>query len=184
MKKYTIGLFPGAMKPFHQGHWQLLQRALNECDMVFVYTSFKRREGFGGVKWGAIWEDFIIPAMPNGNKVRFNMCVVPVGEVYKHLEYANENRQGNVYRIYGGTEDKSRYKNLDTKYPNIIAVNVAAEQELGYQRGIGTADVSGTAMRIALLNDDFESFKQGCPEFLDAQEYFDILKANHFISQK
>lgn len=178
MKKLTIGLFPGAMKPFHQGHWEVLKRALNECDKVFVYTSFKRREGLGGMEWGSIWEDFIIPAMPMKDKLEFKMCVVPVGEVYDHLEFANENYQGNIYRIYGGTEDKSRYKNLDIKFPNITTINVADEQELGYQRGIGTMDISGTEMRRSLINDDREMFQKGCPEFLNSEEYFSILKKN------
>lgn len=184
MRSFTIGLFPGAMKPFHQGHWELLKRALDECDRVFVYTSYKRREGFGGMKWGAIWEDFILPQMPNSNKTTFNMCVVPVGEVYNHLKFADENRQGNTYRIYGGTEDKKRYSGVQAKYPNIIVQSVAEEQGLTYQRGVGTTNVSGTEMRQALLNHDLETFSKGCPEFLKPADYYDVLQSNYFIPVK
>ena len=36
---HTIGFVPGAMKPFHAGHNHLIQRALEECDQVIVFTS-------------------------------------------------------------------------------------------------------------------------------------------------
>lgn len=41
---HTIGLFPGAFKPPHEGHYLTAKAACEECDEVFILVSAKSRD--------------------------------------------------------------------------------------------------------------------------------------------
>jgi cytidyltransferase-like protein len=43
--KQTIALFPGAFKPPHKGHFDVVQKLLKAADQVVVLVSPKMRDG-------------------------------------------------------------------------------------------------------------------------------------------
>ena len=104
---HTIGFVPGAMKPFHAGHNHLIQRAIIECDHVIVFTSLKDRGIIKGERMHKVWQDLIVPLLPE--HIEVVGVKSPVGAVYDYLEWNGD--PSKIYRIYGGTEDIARLSN-------------------------------------------------------------------------
>ena len=52
----TIGLFPGAFKPPHKGHFAVVKKLLENADQVVVLVSPKTREGITAEESIAVWE--------------------------------------------------------------------------------------------------------------------------------
>ena len=65
MLKEIIGLVPGAMKPFHKGHYFLISKAIEECDKVLIYTSGGDRGFIKGKQMRLVWDNLIIPKPNN-----------------------------------------------------------------------------------------------------------------------
>ena len=77
----TIGLIPGAMKPFHAGHNYLVQSAINECDEVILWTSIKDRDNIKVKNMHKAWTEIILPLLPKLAFLRSsvsNPCLVPL----------------------------------------------------------------------------------------------------------
>ena len=56
-------------------------------------------------------------------------------------------------------------------------IKFAAEEDpASVTRGVGTPNVSGTALRASLTNDDFVTFEQNMPAGVDAKKIYDTLR--------
>ena len=170
---HTIGLVPGAMKPFHAGHNHLIQRALVECDKVFVFTSLKDRDIIKGERMFKAWQDLIVPSLPE--HIEVIGVKSPVGSVYDYLEW-----NGNVmyqYRIYGGTEDIDRLSmaRMQQYYPDLNVINVAESDPESFTRDVVNA--KGEWVRNSIRAGNLKEFKSYLPAFLKplAKEYLSIL---------
>ena len=170
-----VGIVPGAMKPYHAGHHYLVETAARECDMVTILTTKKSRKGISGDSMFGIWCNHIIPHLISEfeGKIKVNFVVSPIRTVYEDfIERLEENGpDGNHYRIYGGTEDNTRFSNksLKTKYPTAAPhiTNVAEDQSDGFQRGKGKSpDAKGEWIRKAMETNDKNRFKLMMPAFL------------------
>lgn len=173
----TIGLIPGAMKPFHAGHNHLVQTAIIECDRVIIFTSLKDRGIIKGEKMFEAWQKVIIPLLPS--KVEVISVRSPVRGVYDYFEW---NRDADTsYRIYGGTEDVTRLSKarIHQYYPDINVVNVAEENPDAYERGSGYTETpaKGEWVRNSIQAGNLKEFKSYLPAFLKplAKEYLQVL---------
>ena len=54
--KQTIAIFPGAFKPPHKGHFEVVKKLLQNADQVVVLISPKTREGITADESVAAWE--------------------------------------------------------------------------------------------------------------------------------
>jgi len=175
-----IGLVPGAMKPYHAGHHYLVERALVECDEVIIFTTLKDRKEISGLKMKAVWEKIIIPNLPSNVKVEF--VVSPIGSVFQLIEWENIACTNAEYRIYGGSEDSSRFssKYINDRWPfsGKRFTNVANEASSMYLRGIGSSPMAkGEWVRNAIQVEDLDKFRSLLPEFLQpySRKYFKYL---------
>jgi len=181
----TVGLIALSAKPFHLGHSGLIQLAAAECDEVHVYvsTSDRARKGEFTVKGSvmeAIWTGMIERTLPDNVKVEYGGS--PVGKVWAELGKASEacytaDSPSATYVVYGDPHD------LAANFPLRSIVKYAGELDSMSQlrlrpvrRGVETADVSGTQMRLHLANGDRLAFIRGLPVGLDGAAVWDALR--------
>lgn len=171
----TVGLIPGAMKPFHAGHNHLIQAAIVECDHVIIFTSTKDRDIINGNKMLDAWDKLILPLLPN--KVEVVAVRSPVRGVYDYFEW--NRKPDTAYRVYGGTEDVARLSKarMLQYYPDLNVVNVAEENPETYTRN--TVHAKGEWVRESIKAGDHGKFRSFLPDFLKphAKEYLKILKS-------
>lgn len=177
--RQTIGLFGGAYKPFHVGHYTAVQKIVNETDRVILFVSNKSRVKKGELPllWDnmqKVWEQYIMPALPKNVEVIFTSN--PVTEIFEVLEEANESPDDhNTYYVYASIEDLQKRFNedkLQKYFPRLYNEDQVDGRETG-TRGI----TSGTEMRRYLQTGNVESFTAGLPRPVQryGQEIFDIL---------
>lgn len=176
----SIGLVPMAAKPYHAGHDGLVRIAAQENDEVRLFVSQldRTRKGevpISGADMLKIWDRFIEPSLPGNVEVSY--VNVPVQEVYRELESAEEAKETDVtFVIYSDDQDILKYtdKNLSKSAPALFS-NGQIER-----RGVSrseTVDVSGTKMRAMLAAGDAEGFSKFLPPAIqgNSQEIIDIL---------
>lgn len=180
-----IGLFPLAAKPYHAGHHAMVEAAASENDRVilFVSTSDRKRKGefpILGSDMSRVWKEEIEKILPGNVEVRYGGS--PVRNVYAELEAANNGNSQDTYTVYSDPIDtannypeKYRQKNFADLYAKGQVLFAAEENPKAYTRGEGTPNVSGTKMRSAMQQCDFEAFKDGMPAELNAESAYKIL---------
>lgn len=170
----NIGLIAGSYKPFTAGHLGLFEIASRENDVVKAYVSLKTRSRPGEMivyedDMREIWNNHILPILPENVTVEF--VDIPIKAVYDEIGHASEEMSEDVYKIYSDPEDlASRFSegSLMRYAPNVTVVpRPIARTE--------TVDVSGTKMRRAIQDRDFEVFKSGMPKNIDVEEVWKIL---------
>ena len=173
----TIGLVPGAMKPFHAGHNYIVQQSIKECDEVIIFTSPKDRGIIDGKKMLEAWNTLILPLLLY--KAEIVSVASPIRGVYDYLD--SHGTTENTYRIYGGTEDIARLNKarLLKYHPHLNAINVAEENPDQFTRGAGYTEIpaKGAWVRESIKVGDHRKFRSFLPKFLKphAKEYLKIL---------
>ena len=190
----TIGLVPLSAKPYHAGHHALVTMAAEQNDkvVVFVSTSDRKRTGefpISGADMERIWKEEIERILPSNVTPVYGGS--PVRNVYETLGEANEVGGAEKYTIYSDPEDTelnypvcNRIKYFPDLYESGMVSCAAETSPESVTRGAGTPDISGTKMRAALDNNDFETFAAGMPEGIDARRVFDILQQEPIQEQK
>jgi hypothetical protein len=183
----NIGLVPMAAKPYHAGHHALVEKAARENDKVFVYVSLSDRKRKNqlpilGSDMLNIWKTQIESILPGNVIPVYGGAGSPVQKVYKALEHAEAENSDDVYRVYSDPEDTarnypetSRMKSFPTMHQSGNVIFAAEEDPDSVTRGVGTPDISGTAVRDLIQCGDFESFSKFMPDGVDKEAVFNTL---------
>ena len=176
----TIGLVPMSAKPFHQGHFMLIERAATECDEVYVFGSLGDRKRSGevpivGSTMDMIWHRYLEGIMPHNVDVEY--VKVPVRAVYEHLGEAEESGSTSDFAIYGDPTD------VEANFPPARLVKycprlISAKKitNIGVNR-TSTFDVSGTRMREMLAQNNKRGFTAALPDPLSPKARGEIWSA-------
>jgi len=176
----TIGIFSGAFKPFHAGHYASVLKISQENDFVVLFVSNKdrTRKNEFPIMWNnmyKVWEKFLLDIIPNNTQVIFTPN--PIGAIYDFLEEKNNKKIfQNQYRIYASKEDLvSRFtiEKLSKYFPDLCKHNLVLLEETG-TRGL----VSGTDMRRFLLENNKAKFINFLPKPVEkfGNDVWEILK--------
>lgn len=183
--KYDLGLIPMSAKPFHNGHYYLVQKAAAECHVVklFIGTG-NRTKGAGKAITGDqmlhLWKEIYEPLMPNSSNIQFVYEGVPVRNVYETLDYIKGENLGTNVAVYSGNEIEKNGKSLIWNRYNKLINDVYWKDTLTFvsvKRGEeGSPNVSGTQMRSDLSNWNDKSFCEGLPVYLEKNQKSYIFK--------
>lgn len=179
----TVALYPGAFKPPHKGHVDVVLQALNFAlnndrkvngptmpsstqtpGKAIVFVSEKTRENVDYNESLAVW-DLYKEAIPELSNVEFITTPTPVKAVY---DYVKENPTHDIKAVFGKGEE-SRFKSLQNKekYPNVEPFNAGTFQNL-----------SATNLRQAIRNQDKETIKTFLPDGVDVNKFLSIFNIN------
>ena len=154
----TIALFPGAFKPPHKGHFEVVEKLLKAADQVVVLVSPKMREGINADESIAVW-DLYKPLFDGSVEIRVAADASPVREVYGVVE----NNPDTNFIVAFGKGEIDRYKNIE-KYPNVKVFDAGAVE-----------GVSATNLRMALAQDNEEEIKKYIPEKISVDQFLQAL---------
>ena len=181
-----IGLFPLAAKPYHAGHHAMVEAAASSNDKVllFVSTSDRKRKGefpILGKDMMYIWKNEIEKILPNNVEVYYGGS--PVRNVYDTLVTAEEDPNNtDTYVVYSDPVDTAQNypeANLHKYCGNLRGegrcILAAEESPESFTRGVGTPNISGTAIRAMLQNGDKAGFDSVMPAGLNSDNVFNIL---------
>ena len=154
----TIALFPGAFKPPHKGHFDVVEKLLKAADQVVVLVSPKMREGVSADESIAIW-DLYKPLFDGSVEVRVAASDSPVSEVYDVVK----NNPDTQFIVAFGKGEMDRYKNIE-KYPNVKIFDAGAVE-----------GVSATNLRMALAQKNEEEIAKYIPNNISVDEFLQAL---------
>jgi len=192
-----IGLVPMSAKPYHKGHHWLVIKAASENDRVIVFVSTSDRKKKGefpilGEDMLKIWKEELELIMPPNVELIYGGS--PVRNVYTTISAAIDANtdndpatvnNDNIYSVYSDATDtpknypeKSRQKYMQPLYGDGFVRFPAEINPESFTRGVdgeGAPNISGTAMRNAISENDFESFAAGLPEDVNSSNVWNIL---------
>ena len=150
--KQTIAVFPGAFKPPHKGHFEVVKKLLQNADQVVVLVSPKTREGVTADESVAVWELYKT-LLDNNVEIRVAL-ENPVRETYNLVK---ENPDTNFIVAFG-KDDASRFKRMD--YPNAKVFDA------------GTVDaVNATGLRNAIQSNNADAIAQFIPDGINLTDF-------------
>ena len=154
----TIALFPGAFKPPHKGHFDVVKQLLQRADQVVILISPKTREGVTADESVAVW-NLYKTKLDGSVEIKISE-MSPVKETY---DVVTDN-PGTNFIVAFGKGEIDRYKTMD-EYPNVTVFD-AGEVE----------GVNATGLRMALLKDDNnEEIQKYLPEGITVEEFMAAL---------
>ena len=150
--KQTIAVFPGAFKPPHRGHFEVVKKLLQNADQVVVLISPKTREGVTADESVAVWE--LYKTLLDSN-VEIRVALEnPVRETY---DLVKKNPDTNFIVAFG-KDDASRFKRMD--YPNAKVFDA------------GTVDdVNATGLRNAIQSNNADAIAQFIPDGINLTDF-------------
>jgi len=154
----TIALFPGAFKPPHKGHFDVVEKLLKAADQVVVLVSPKMREGVSADESIAVW-DLYKPKFNGSVEVRVAAGDSPVGEVYDVVK----NNPDTNFIVAFGKGEMDRYKSIE-KYPNVKVFDAGAIE-----------GVSATNLRMALAQKNEEEIAKYLPDGISVDQFLQAL---------
>lgn len=157
------GYVGGCFKPFHKGHWLLVETASKENDQVKLFVSLKDREGIGEVM-REVWIKHLIPILPTNVTCLFSE-ESPVKDIYVSLALEDRSGLSHSHTIYSDPEDSKRYtaKKVSFFCPRLV------QEQLVYVVAISrdlSNNISGTQMRKYLIEGNQEAFMENLPSSL------------------
>jgi len=155
----TIALFPGAFKPPHKGHVDVVQKLLKGSDQVVILVSPKSREGITADESVAIWNLYKDKGLFDGSVEIKVSPVTPVGEVYDVVE----DNPDTEFRVAFGKGEISRYKNIEN-FPNVKVFDAGVVE-----------GVDATGLRMALAQKDEDKISEYLPEGVSVDEFLTAL---------
>lgn len=183
---FRVGLVPVSGKPYHAGHHFLVEKAAAENDKVilFVSTSDRARKGefpIMGKDMETIWKQELEGVMPSNVTVEYGGS--PVRKVYDLIGGACKlPGVEETYVVYSDPTDTAqnypqaqRDKYMQPLCDQGQVLFAAEENPESVTRGAGSPNVSGTKLRQALQDNDFETFAAGMPTGVNSQNIWSIL---------
>ena len=156
--KQTIALFPGAFKPPHKGHFDVVQKLLKAADQVVVLVSPKMRDGVSAEEAVAVW---------NLYKNKFDGPVEirvaaesPVGETYDVVK----NNPDTDFIVAFGKGEESRFASME-KNPNAKVFDA------------GTVEgANATNLRMALASKNEEEIAKYLHDGISVTEFLNAIQ--------
>lgn len=156
--KQTIALFPGAFKPPHKGHFDVVQKLLKAADQVVVLVSPKMRDGVSAEEAVAVW---------NLYKNKFDGPVEirvaadsPVSETYDVVK----NNPDTDFIVAFGKGEESRFTSME-KNPNAKVFDA------------GTVEgANATNLRMALASKNEEEIAKYLPDGISVEEFLNAIQ--------
>jgi cytidyltransferase-like protein len=146
----TIAIFPGAFKPPHKGHFEVVKKLLDKADQVVVLISPKERGGISADESLAVWNVYKHLLEPN---VEIRIAAVnPVKEAYDVVK----NNPDTKFILAFGKDEAERFKHITQfpdKYKNAEILNA------GNYEGL-----NATLFRNALQSKDLNKIKDFLPD--------------------
>ena len=155
-KQYIIGVFPGAFKPPHKGHFNVVKRLSDMCDEVQVFISPKTREGVTADESYRVWE--LYKTLLPGN---VNFLVVDENPVRETYDIITSNPEAKIIAAFG-KDEFTRFSPIlkNEKYKNAELFNA------------GTFDnISATDFRIAIKAKSENLIKKFLPDGIDVKQF-------------
>ena len=166
------GFIAGAFKPFHKGHFHLIQRASLECDELHLYVSLKDRENTKGDKMKCLWLNVIEPRLKT---LLLNLTVhysdnSPIKDVYVNTAFLDREQYQDIITVFASKEDMEN-KFSDEKLikfcPNLMNNNQL--KKIVVERK-DTDNISGTEMRKFLQDNNKKDFINNLPNIFTLDE--------------
>ena len=153
----TIAIFPGAFKPPHKGHFDVVEQLLKASDEVVVLISPKTRDGITADESMAVW-NLYKTKLDGSVEIKISE-VTPIKETYDVVA----DNPDTEFRVAFGKGEIDRYKTIE-KYPNVKVFD-AGEVE----------GVSATGLRAAIVSKNEEKIKEYLPEGITIEEFMSAL---------
>ena len=156
----TIALFPGAFKPPHKGHVDVVNKLLKSADQVVVLISPKTRDSISADESVAVWNLYKDKRLFDGSvEIKISSALTPVKEVYDVVK-DNPNTE---FLVAFGKGEMDRYNNIQ-KYPNVKIFD-AGEVE----------GISATSLRMALAQKNEEEIAKHIPDGISVDEFLQAI---------
>lgn len=155
-KQYIIGVFPGAFKPPHKGHFNVVKRLSDMCDEVQVFISPKTREGITADESYRVWE--LYKTLLPGN---VNFLIVDENPVRETYDIITSNPEAKIIAAFG-KDEFTRFSSIlkNEKYKNAELFNA------------GTFDnINATDFRIAIKAKSENLIKKFLPDGIDVKQF-------------
>lgn len=154
----TIALFPGAFKPPHKGHVDVIEQLLKAADQVVVLISPQTREGVTADESIAVWD--LYKNKFNGSvEIKISADASPVKDVYNVVK----DNPDTEFLVAFGKGEMDRYKSIE-KYPNVKVFDAGAIE-----------GVSATNLRMALAQKNEEEIVKYLPDGISVDEFLQAL---------
>ena len=154
----TIALFPGAFKPPHKGHVDVVEQLLKAADQVVVLISPQTREGVTADESLSVWD--LYKDKFNGSvEIKISADSSPVKDVYNVVK----NNPDTNFIVAFGKGEMDRYKSIE-KYPNVKVFDAGAIE-----------GVSATNLRMALAQKNEEEIAKYLPDGTSVDQFLQAL---------
>lgn len=177
----TVGIISISGKPFHLGHFKLIEKAAHENEQVILYVSLsdrirKNEIPIYGQDMEVIWETQLLDIMPHNVQVMFVRDESPIRKIYALLGEAQEANGTEKYIIYSDSNDI--VKNFPEKSINKYFKDLMGDGRLSF-KSISrdkTSDISGTKMREFLELNQKDLFCKYLPNVKNKEEIWNLLR--------
>jgi cytidyltransferase-like protein len=157
----TIAIFPGAFKPPHKGHYDVVKQLSTLADEVIVLISPNSRDGVSAEESFAIWQLYA-PFLDSN--VSFKIAATsPVSEAYDVIK----NNPDQKFIVAFGKGESDRFNQIKTsgKYNNASI----------YDAGSAEEGISATYLRNALRWKNSKEIEKYIPKDVDVEEFKNAL---------
>ena len=156
--KQTIALFPGAFKPPHKGHVDVVKKLLDKVDQVVVLVSPKMRDGVSAEESVAVWN--LYKKLFDGPvEIRVSANDSPVGEVYDVVK----NNLDTDFIVAFGKGEESRYVKMADQ-PNATVFD-----------GGTIEGANATNLRMAIASNNTEEIAKYLPTGITVDEFLNAI---------
>jgi len=151
--KQIIAIFPGAFKPPHKGHVEVVKKLLQNADQVVILVSPKTREGVTADESVAVWNLYKEVLLDNNVEIRVAL-ENPIRETYDLVK----NNPDTNFIVAFGKGEANRFKRMD--YPNVKTFDA------------GTVDdVNATGLRNAIQGNNADAIAQFIPDGINVTDF-------------
>lgn len=161
-----IGIVPMAAKPLHAGHWNIIEEAARECDIVYLLVSGKPRTSdnvtITGDQMGRIWMKVLKNYLPNNVKLSFTPSPI---SATSGLISTFVNEKNIVFYVYAGEPDASRGDDIILSKAKSTAETKSGDAGRVESRTVGTMLIPARARSLP----GFERL-QNLPEFANLED--------------
>ncbi len=169
----TIAIYPGAFKPPHKGHLNVVKQALAKADEVVILVSKADRSGIQVGQSLKIWDLYLktLGADASRVKVQVSKTNSPITDLYDTVKEFPTTKFLAVY----GKNDVKRFDALSNKekYSNVEVLDTGDVDSL-----------SSTNLRSAIKNNDIGEISQLIPKEINPKEITDLIPADTIAEEE